>query len=68
MMNKTKTYSKDSMLRRFSKMVMDEEIVDEVKNRMFYKSPSEIRKEALKHRGQKRRRPMMKTFNTRPKA
>ena len=36
------------MLRKFSRMVIEEGIVDEVKDRMFYKSPSLIKKEKNK--------------------
>jgi ribosomal protein S21 len=45
---RTKGQSKDSILRRFVRMVMEEEIVDEVRSRMFYRSPSEIKKEKNK--------------------
>ena len=52
---RTREQSKDSMLRRFSKLVLEEGIVDEVKDRMFYKSPSVIKKERLKESTKKRR-------------
>lgn len=42
---RSKDQSRDSMLRRFTKLVMDEKIVDEVRERMFYRSPSIIKKE-----------------------
>ena len=53
---KNRDQSKDSMLRRFSRLVMDEGIIDEVKDRMYYKSPSLIKKEKTKELAKKRRR------------
>lgn len=52
---KTRDQSKDNLLRQFSKLVLEEKIVDEVKNRMFYKSPSEIKKEKNKELLKKRK-------------
>ena len=53
---KRRDQSKDSMLRRFSRLVMDEGIIDEVKDRMYYKSPSLVKKEKTKELEKKRRR------------
>ncbi|OGK64789.1 30S ribosomal protein S21 [Candidatus Roizmanbacteria bacterium RIFOXYB2_FULL_41_10] len=44
------------MLRRFSRMVMEEGIIDEVRDRMYYKSPSLVKKEKTKEQEKKRRR------------
>jgi ribosomal protein S21 len=44
------------MLRRFSRMVAEEGIVDEVRERMYYKSPSLVKKERTKEQHKKRRR------------
>ncbi|MBL7159146.1 30S ribosomal protein S21 [Candidatus Microgenomates bacterium] len=38
----------DSMIRKFSKKVFDEGIVEEAKKREFFKKPSEIKKEKRK--------------------
>lgn len=53
---KKRDQSKDSMLRRFSRMVMEEGIIDEVRDRMYYKSPSLVKKEKTKEQEKKRRR------------
>jgi len=44
------------MLRRFSRMVLEEGIVDEVRERMYYRSPSLLKKERTKEQEKKRRR------------
>jgi ribosomal protein S21 len=44
------------MLRRFSRMVLEEGIVDEVRDRMYYKSPSLVKKERAKEQLKKRRK------------
>jgi ribosomal protein S21 len=46
--------SKDSMFRKFTKMVIEENVVDEVRNKLFYKKPSILRKEKEKERAQKK--------------
>ena len=51
----TKGQSKDSAFRRFSKLVLEEGIVDEVRERMFHRSPSEIKKEQKKELARKKR-------------
>ena len=38
----------DSMIRKFTKKVFNEKIVEEAKKREFYQKPSEIKKEKLK--------------------
>lgn len=53
---KKRDQSKDSMLRRFSRMVMDEGIIDEVRDRMYYKSPSLVKKERTKEQQKERAR------------
>ena len=42
---KKKGETKDTMFRKFSRIFVEEEIVDEVRKRMFYKKPSTLRKE-----------------------
>ncbi len=54
--NRNRHGSKDSLLRRFSRFVLEEGIVDEVKERMYYRSPSEIRKEKSKELLRRKRR------------
>ncbi|QQS43546.1 30S ribosomal protein S21 [Candidatus Roizmanbacteria bacterium] len=53
---KKKGESKDSMFRKFTRMFIQEDIVDEVRSRMYYKRPSQERKEQEKERSKKRHR------------
>ncbi len=46
--------SKDSMFRKFSKMFVEENMIEEVRKRLFYKKPSLVRKEKEKERMQRR--------------
>lgn len=46
--------TKDSILRKFSRMFVEENIVDEVRKKLFYKKPSLMRKEKEKERMQRR--------------
>ncbi|MBI4004623.1 30S ribosomal protein S21 [Candidatus Roizmanbacteria bacterium] len=46
--------SKDAMFRKFTKTFIEENIVDDVRKRLFYKKPSLARKEKEKERIQKR--------------
>lgn len=48
--------SKDILLRKFSRMFVEEDIVGEVRKKLFYKKPSLERKEKEKERIQKRSR------------
>lgn len=48
---KKKGESKDSLFRKFTKMFMDEEIVEKLREIQFYKKPSRRRQEKLKERG-----------------
>lgn len=54
LINKKKGESKDSMFRKFTKSFIEEDIVGEVRNRLFYKKPSLVRKEKEKERKQNR--------------
>lgn len=47
---KKKGETKDSLFRKFTKTFIDEEIVDEVRKKMFYKKPSILKKEHDKER------------------
>lgn len=42
--------TKDSMFRKFSRMFMEENIVDELRKKQFYKKPSLKKKEEEKER------------------
>lgn len=46
--------TKDSMFRKFTRSFVDEEIVTEVRKRMYYKKPSLLKKEREKERIQNR--------------
>lgn len=48
--NKKKGETKDSMFRKFSRAVMDEDIVNELRKKQFYLKPSLKRKEEEKER------------------
>lgn len=43
--------SKDSMFRKFTRSFLDEDIIDDVRKKQFYKKPSLLKKEKLKERG-----------------
>jgi ribosomal protein S21 len=47
---KRKGETKDSMFRKFTKTFIDENIVDDVRKKQFYKKPSLVRQEKLKIR------------------
>lgn len=53
---KKKGETKDNMFRKFSKIFIEENIVDEVRNKLFYKKPSIVRKEKEKERSQRKYR------------
>jgi len=59
---KNRDQSKDTMFRRFSRLVLEEGIIDEFKDRMYHKTPSEIKKDKKKEMG-KKRRTFNRTFN-----
>ena len=46
--------SKDSMFRKFTKIFIEENVVDEVRKKQFYKKPSILRKEKEKERAQRK--------------
>lgn len=47
---KKKGESKDALFRKFTRTFIDEDIVTEVRKRLFYKKPSILRKEQEKER------------------
>ncbi len=50
--SKKKGETKDSMFRKFTRSFIDEEIVDDVRKKLFYKKPSILKKEKEKERRQ----------------
>ena len=59
---KRKGESKDSMFRKFTRSFIDEEIVDTLRKKMFYKKPSLKRKEEEKERMKRRSLKHRKVF------
>ncbi len=53
---KKKGETKDALFRKFSKTFVEENVVEEVRKKLFYKKPSLLRKEKEKERMQKGRR------------
>lgn len=52
--SKKKGENKDNMFRKFSKIFIEEDIINEVRNKLFYKKPSIVRKEKEKERSQRK--------------
>ena len=52
--SRKKGETKDAIFRKFSKMFMEENIVDELRKKQFYKKPSLKRKEEEKERRKNR--------------
>ena len=55
--NKKKGESKDTLFRKFTKIFIEENVIDEVRNKLFYKKPSLVRKEREKELLKIRRQP-----------
>ena len=53
---KRKGESKDSMFRKFTRAFIDEDIINTVKKKQFYKKPSLVRQEEEKERIKNRHR------------
>lgn len=53
---KKKGETKDSLFRKFTRMFIEENIVDDVRKKQFYKKPSLVRKEEEKERKKERKR------------
>lgn len=51
--SKKKGESKDSLFRKFTRIFIEEKIVDDVRSRLFYKKPSTLKKEKEKLRKQR---------------
>jgi len=53
-MSRKKGETKDSLFRKFTRSFIEEEIIDEVKKRLYYKKPSLVRQEEEKERRRNR--------------
>lgn len=51
---KKKGETKDSLFKKFTKEFIEEDIINEVRKKLFYKKPSLIRKEEARERLKKR--------------
>jgi ribosomal protein S21 len=47
---KKKGDTKDSMLRKFTKTFIEEDMINELRDKQYYKKPSRLKKEKLKDR------------------
>jgi len=65
LVSKKKGESKDKLFRKFTKIFIEENIVDEVRNKLFYKKPSLLRKEREKELLKIRRQPKFNKRNYR---
>ena len=63
--NKKKGESKDTLFRKFTKIFIEENVIDEVRNKLFYKKPSLVRKEREKELLKIRRQPKFNKRNYR---
>ena len=59
---KRKGESKDSMFRKFTRAFIDEDIINTIKKRQFYKKPSLVRQEEEKERIKNRHKKYRKTY------
>lgn len=50
LMSKKKGETKDSLFKKFTRSFIDEEIIEDVRKKLFYKKPSILRKEKEKER------------------
>ena len=65
--SKKKGESKDTLFRKFTRMFIEENVVDEVRKKQFYKKPSLQRKEKEKEQ-LKARRQSRRTFSRRQRS
>ena len=63
--SKKKGESKDTLFRKFTKIFIEENVIDEVRNKLFYKKPSLVRKEREKELLKIRRQPKFNKRNYR---
>lgn len=50
LVKKKKGENKDAIFKKFTKLFIEGEIVDEVRKRQYYKKPSQVEKEEAKER------------------
>jgi ribosomal protein S21 len=53
---KKKGENNEALFRKFGRIIIDENLQEEFRGRLFYIKPSQIRKEKEKNRGKRRRR------------
>lgn len=53
---KKKGENNEAIFRKFGRLIMEEDLATEVRGRMFYIKPSQVRKEREKNRGKRKRR------------
>lgn len=53
---KKKGENKEAIFKKFTKLFIEGEIVDEVRKRQYYKKPSQVEKEEAKERSKSKRR------------
>ncbi|HRN69920.1 MAG TPA: 30S ribosomal protein S21 [Candidatus Woesebacteria bacterium] len=56
LVKKKKGENKDAIFKKFTKLFIEEEIVDEVRKRQYRKKPSQVRKEEEKERAKRRKK------------
>lgn len=52
--DKKKGESKDNLFKKFTKAFIEEDIINEVRKKMFYKKPSLVRKEEAREKARKK--------------
>ena len=52
---KRKGETKDSLFRKFTRSFIDEDIVDDVRRKLFYKKPSLLKKEKERRQGRSKK-------------
>ena len=53
---KKKGENNEALFRKFGRIIIDENLQEEFRGRLFYIKPSQIRKEKEKNRGKRRRK------------
>jgi ribosomal protein S21 len=53
---KKKGENNETLFRKFTRIIIDEKLQDDFRERMFYVKPSQVRKEKEKNRNPKRRK------------
>lgn len=53
---KKKGENNEALFRKFGRIIIDENLQEEIRGRLFYIKPSQIRKEKEKNRGKRKRR------------